>query len=391
MDLLSPFRNGGVAREFIRDNVSENIRQDARNLKSGNWNQKAAAAVGLGATAYNAIPMVPDAPEYDVSEMAGQTDVYNQDGSLISANRRDDAPTGSTAGDQGTGSGSGSSSGSGTGSGSTTPDPYAGYNANDERAYNQDQIDNINKLLGFIDSQAETGKSNLDNQYNYQKSLSEKNFNDQSVQNMKDREQGAGQVDNYANTSYNSLMRLLGGAGAGNSSVARTVVPTLVSRGASARRSGVFDTYGQNQKSLVDTNDQNVQSLNNWKGQEDAKFMSGINNRKSELIGQRQNYEITGNQLSNTDYIKNLVDTGGTHNGYSAARTAGASSQGEIDKLADLNRMFGAFKPTYTAGLKTADLNKFTVDKANIDQQGQTPTETSPYLAMMKRKQELNY
>jgi hypothetical protein len=82
MALWDTFRHGGAAREKFRQVVPQPIRQDLRNLKSGNIQQKVGGATGLVGTAFGL-------PEFGLSEKAGQAKVYDQYGNLIQG------PTGS--------------------------------------------------------------------------------------------------------------------------------------------------------------------------------------------------------------------------------------------------------------------------------------------------------
>lgn len=279
----------------------------------------------------------------------------------------------------------------------------------DETAYNQDQIDMLNRLLGRVGTQSTNAMTNIKKSYDTtktdygnEKTRTMNMYDEQGVENSQDKQRGIEDVDQFANRSYSNLMRLLGGAGAGNSSVARTVVPTLVSKAGSTRRAGVFDTYGRNQRDIdsavTDAENQfsnNERDLNTWKSDRERETENERLNQENDLLGQRKNYEITKGQLSNDDYIKNLIESGQTRSGYLEAKQAGASTQDEINRrMGDLDSLFGKYPTTYTpksVSVKRPELGEYTVDQGQIDSQGSMPAENSYYLPMLKRRKELTY
>lgn len=271
--------------------------------------------------------------------------------------------------------------------GSSTP------TATDERAYYDDQIAALNQLLGLVNSQEKSGLSRLNDSFDSQtRRLSEQQtktmagYDQQSLENSQDKQRGVESVDSFANNSYNSLQRLLQGANAGNSSVARQLVPYLISKGAGTRRQGVFDQAGKNDQLIAsargDAEDQyryaNEDLTNQRRSQEQA-FREGILNKENDLLGQRRALEIQRAQADGT--------------GYEAARQAAAASQAGIDsRMSQLAALFGKFEPTFTAramNLQTPELGKFTVDPARISADKNIPTESSYYLTQLRKKQEL--
>ena len=73
MGYFSTLQSGGSARQWFRDNVSQNIRGDLRNVYSGTLAQKSAGAAGLLGTRFGL-------PEFGVSESQGGSSPYNPDG-----------------------------------------------------------------------------------------------------------------------------------------------------------------------------------------------------------------------------------------------------------------------------------------------------------------------
>lgn len=256
-------------------------------------------------------------------------------------------------------------------------------------AYYQDQIDALNRLLGSSDKQLNAGLSELGNNYKSQASkLSSSRskamdmYNNKDIENSQDKQSGVEGVNSFVNNSYNSLMRLLSGAGAGNSSAARTVVPTLVSKSGSSRRAGVFDTAGRNARDIemaradaIDQFNQAEEDLANWKADKEKSLRQGVANKAVELLGTKQNLELNKAKASGGKY------------------TSGGATQDEINRRMDeLDSLFGQFNPTYNAkqmNIKTPELSKFTIDPGQINTDKTLPAESSYYLPMLKKKEQL--
>lgn len=279
--------------------------------------------------------------------------------------------------------------------GDTSSGSGSGGSSADTQAYYQDQIDTINKLLGNYSTQLDSGLSSLNNKFNTQKTdLSNERtramneYAAKSVENAKDKETGLNDVDNFVNTSYNSLIRLLSGAGAGNSSTARTVVPTLVSKAGSTRRTGVIDTAGKNEANIVSARDDaenqftnSERDLDEWKKGEEKTLRTNIGNAKTDLLSKLQALEYERSQAN-----------GG---GYANAKANSASTQERINEaMSELDSLFRSYNPTYTPkeiNLKTPDINKYTIDKGNIETNSNLPVETRYFLPQLKKRQELSY
>lgn len=243
------------------------------------------------------------------------------------------------------------------------------------------QIDQINRLLGVIDSQGQAGLGRLDSSYNdtktrlgEQKAKTMDRYGQQYITNDKDKQRGIEQVDDFAKTSYNSLQRLLQGANAGNSSVGRTLMPYLVNKGASSRRQGVFDTAGENQREIDmakgDAEDQfryAFQDTDNQYNEQKQGFLSNIEQQKMDLLAKKLGLE---------------QDAG----------LATAGTEAELNsRTAALQSLFGQYAPSFTAramNLKTPELGKYTLDPGQI-KLGQNQGSGSYYTNPIKKRQEL--
>lgn len=265
--------------------------------------------------------------------------------------------------------------------------------AADERAYYDDTIAQIDRLLGGIGYQTQAGLENLQRslanertKLENQKKQTLQGYDDQSLQNAQDKQRGVEQVDSYANQNYNSLQRLLQGANAGSSSVARELVPYLVSKAAGTRRTSVFDTAGRNEQSIVsarkNAEDQYTTAfgeLEDQGKQQEQQFRQSILNQENDLLAQKQEAEM-----------KRAMANG---SGYLAARAASRGTRDSINSRQDqLNNLFSQFKPTFqqkALDFQKPELGQYTVDRAAVNAANSgLPTESSYYLSQLKRKQE---
>lgn len=262
--------------------------------------------------------------------------------------------------------------GSGSGTGAAPAAPTA----------SQLQIEQINRLLGILGSQQSSGEQAIDTGYESQRSrLADQQtkamsgYQDQFLKNDQNKQRGVEQVDDFAYNSFNSLQSLLRGANAGDSSVARQLVPQVVSKGAGTRRKGVFDTAGENAQAITmakgDAEDQfryGQEDLINQRNSQKGDFLRGIEEQRLDLLGKRLGME---------------ADSGAATDGTSAELNA---------RTGQLQALFGQYAPTYTAramNLKTPELGQYQVDPAAIRQNQGLPAETRAYLPQIKKKQEL--
>lgn len=263
----------------------------------------------------------------------------------------------------------------------------------DEQSYYSDQIDSLNRLLGSLNTQKDTGLNSLRNSFTSQKERFDnqrikamQGYDEQNLQNQKGKLQGVEQVDSFANDSMRNLDRILRGANAGNSSVARELLPYLVSKSAGQRRQGVFNAAGENERAIVsargDAEDQfniGAEDLENQRKNAEQTFLQQIMSKQNEIETERANAEIARSQASGL--------------GYAQARAAAQGSRDSVNsRMAQLEQLFGQYQPTFNAkevNVRTPELSRFTVDRAQIASEGQgTPAESSFYLSQLRRKNE---
>jgi len=243
--------------------------------------------------------------------------------------------------------------------GQYTGDGGAAAAAAAARAAANSQIATINGLLGLIGTKRDSGIGSINSGADEQKRrLQEQRqstmagYDTQAVKNQQDQARGYEQVDNFANSSANSLNRVFQGANAGNSSVARLLAPHLVGKAAGSRRTGVTETANENNTNITNarTDAENQfgyseQDLENQRRAQEQQFRESIVNQESDLLGKRMAFE---------------QDAG----------MATAGTQGQInERMAQLNALFGQFKPSYNVRAtptKAVDLNSYKVDPAQF-------------------------
>jgi hypothetical protein len=259
----------------------------------------------------------------------------------------------------------------------------ADIQAQQQQAAANSQISQVDRLLGTIGAQRDAGQKRIETSYSKynnrltgDKNQSIQDYEDQFLENDKARAGGLDQVDNYANSSYNSLQRILQGANAGNSSLGRELVPTLVSGAAGERRKNVFDTAGENtvsikkaKKSAMDQYDNAFEDLKEQKGQQMESFLTGLNQQEMDLLAQKLGFQKDA--------------------GIATTATESALNQ----KAETLKRLFGQFTPTFKPQSVKAynpELGKYQVDPMQIKLgQSGLPEQQRYYYPQIKKKEQL--
>ena len=199
-------------------------------------------------------------------------------------------------------------------------------------------------------------------------------YQDQFLKNDQNKQKGVEQVDDFANTSYNSLQSLLRGANAGVSSVGRQLVPHVVAKGAGTRRKDVFDTAGENTKQITsakgDAEDQfryGFEDLGNQRNDQIKNLRQGINQQAMDLEAQKMMLQAQAGNA--TDATARSLDA----------------------RAGTLQSLFGQYAPSYTAkamNLKTPELGQYQLDPGAIRQDQSLPAETRAYLPGIKEREE---
>lgn len=275
--------------------------------------------------------------------------------------------------------------------GTTTPTNTSA----DEQAYYDQQLADIDRLLGRTNTAEAQGLQSLQDSAAEQKRLIEEQrqralntYDNQKLETDQSKERGFGQVNDFANNSYRSLMRLFQGGNAGGGSVAKQLMPSLVSKSAGTRRQGVIDQAGQNYRAIdsarADAESQfgyNSQDIENQRKNQERDFLLGIGNQRNSLDTQKGQLQVQRAQASGQ--------------GYAQARSAADASRNSVDaRQAQLDALFGTYKPQYTAratNLQTPTLGKYTIDPAQINGNQNLSVDSRYYgsqLGQLKKKQQ---
>lgn len=263
----------------------------------------------------------------------------------------------------------------------------------DEQRFYDENINELNRILGNIGVGRDQGLQRLNSSFNTantrlgeDRTRAMEGYNQQDLQNATAKLRGTEQVDQYAGSSYNSLQNILRGANAGNSSVARELIPQLVSKAAGQRRQGVFNTYGENQQGIdvarqdaTTQFDRSAYDLGEQRKRSEEDFLRSILESEQDIYSQIRQAQEAKAQAAGR--------------GYAGAMAASAGTRGQIaNRDAQLNSLFNNYQPALAptaVNLKTPELGQYTVDKAAIQGGGNTPAESAYYLPQLRKKQEL--
>ena len=251
----------------------------------------------------------------------------------------------------------------------------AAINQANERASYDDQISNLDKLLGFAATKKQQGIQSIEDQYNQTKGQQEQVFNKQRLQNTQNQEKGYNEVGTFANTSNNNLQRLLQGANAGRSSVGQVLAPYMVGRSADTRRKAVTDTAGENAANIDTTATTTFQDLLNQKKKNLNDYESSIGNTQQDLEQQKIDATRARDMANGATYAQTIANTHGLT----------ANMDNRRNQLAAL---FDKYKPDYSVA-KAPELSTYQVDPAQIKANQNNPSGSDFYLNQLKRKKEL--
>lgn len=245
---------------------------------------------------------------------------------------------------------------------------------NEVGAYNS-QISNLDKLLGYTNTQETQGVQSINDLYDYNKGLQDKSINAQRLSNTQAKEKGYDQVGTFANTSMGNLNRLLQGNNAGRSAVGQILAPYMVGRSADTRRQGVTDTAGENEVALQTAQTTGDQQLENTKKNSTQSFLDALLNQRQSLESQKISAQIARDMADGSNFKQAQANASGL--------TANMDA-----RQSELAGLFDKYKPNYTIN-EAPELSKYAVDPALIKSQQANPTESSFYAQQLKKKREL--
>lgn len=271
------------------------------------------------------------------------------------------------------------------GAGGGQPAPASQWTPNDEAAYNQ-AVASANAGLGRLPTQLDIANHNIFDQraqkFNQLQSglnQARDNYGTGVTQNQQQHLGNTNQINQQANTSLHSLLRMLGGMGAGGGSEARYVAPQLVGKQAAVQLGGANQTYSQNAQNLDKTwnnyqNDEKTQEqqLNDWELQQvnQAKAQSdqsrqGILQQLANLAAQRAQAMGGSGVAEQQPYINQINQLAS-----------------EVDQLGRFSPSFSGTTPVYNA----PELSSYTLDpaaQAEVQNQAQQAGSSTPYLSLL--------
>lgn len=200
---------------------------------------------------------------------------------------------------------------------SVTTDPNA-------VAYYQNVVGELQNAYAAEQGQQATGLANINNsaddqlnQLNQGESEAETAYGADTQNNGIQRESNLGTINQGAQSAYDGLMSLLGGAGSGVSSVSAVGAPQAVSLNASQQRGQADTTYNTN-ASTIATDESNtkqqygdqVDDLNAQKTSDIGNYLSGLNNEELSTEQQIQAAKINAAEYGGKSYSSAEAGTG---------------------------------------------------------------------------------
>jgi hypothetical protein len=184
--------------------------------------------------------------------------------------------------------------------GQTAASAQAAQDAANSVAFYQDQINQLNGQLPNLDNQLNVGLGNLNNSYNQSanrldqnKAAGQRDYTTQTTQNEQSYGRNRSNIIQNTGNQTQALQRLLGIAGAGNSSAAYEQAPYAAGLQGTQQLSDAQSAYGNNgihldtawQDTLRQYNNA-FEDLNNDKYSKENALRSGIDQSRASLLGQ---------------------------------------------------------------------------------------------------------
>lgn len=309
------------------------------------------------------------------------------------------APTNSFA-NWGTGAG-----GQAADTGGTTDPTYGGYGsagaqaaaqatANtqaENNAYLDGQEADLRGLLGRTDTSLSQGLGKLDTDYtnnvnsqNSQRGQANSDYGDQRVTTGKDKLAGYNQIARNAGNGYRSLAQIIGRNAGSGSSAFQDLLPDVVGRDTSGKRSVVNDTYASNLGNIDTAQKKTELSFENILRDLATQRSGGERDFRAGIEGQRQDLQSKLGGVSG----QRAQNNGG---GYDAVRDAQASSRAAIEASRNtVEGFFDQFKSpiqAQQAAIGKADLSAYQVDRSNVNAGNEGSADpTNPYSDILRKK-----
>lgn len=248
-------------------------------------------------------------------------------------------------------------------------------------AYIDQQLGNLRDLLGRADTGLNQGLTQLNDSYQSNKTTQDnlhgqanQDYADKRVATNKDRQGAYGAINKNASNGYRSLSQIIGRASGTGSSAFREALPDAIGRETSGKRTEANQTYGTNMGNIdtaqkkTDLSFENIlRDLENQRRSQEGSLRTGVEQQKQALYGQQQQLEAQRGNLAGAQALQGSIE----------------GSRNSVESF------FNQFKPTMVAqqaAIAAPDLNKYTVDRANVNAQKQGGDATNPYADILRKK-----
>ena len=273
--------------------------------------------------------------------------------------------------------------GSGTGGTGGTADDISFLN--DQQSQLQDLLSrtdtNLNQGLIRNQDQYDTayGGAQGDKQRQYAQ------YQDQRVKTNKDKQSALDTIDRNAGQGYNSLAQIIGRSAGTGSSAFRDLLPSVVGKDTSAKRTNAINTSGEN-----------LQGIDKAQGQYDISFEGVL----SDLLRQKKTNEE--NLRTSIEQQRQGINSQLSENAGKRAQALGggyaevkAGQQGFQDAINNsrntVQGFFDQFRTPYTpkqAVATTPELAQYNTDRSQVNAGQQGLGSQNPYESLLRKKQQ---
>lgn len=371
------FDLGAAIDKYVFGNQSADVLRGVD--LGGSFDAGAAINKALGDTSADVFPNMTYVQPVDNAPTDGSYN-YTSGGDVLGTNTGGSYTSGGTSG--------------GTTYSAPVVDPQIAINEQTKaanNAYLDNQATQLRDLLTRTDTGLTQGTSKIGSEYT--KALADSNVDKTRQLGIYDENrvtQNTGKQDSYntvnrnANNGYRSLAQIIGRASGTGSSAYRDMLPNVIGTDISSKRKDIADTYGANLRGIDKSQNEYTASF--------ADVLKDLLNQKK-LNEQDLNTGIeTQRQGINSQLSTNAAQRVQNNEGdYAAVQAAQAPYQTAIDNSRNsVEGFFNTYKPDYTpktAAATAPQLSKYTIDRSNVNAQGQPGFDpTNPYASLLRRR-----
>jgi len=260
----------------------------------------------------------------------------------------------------------------------------------DDISFLDDQQAQLQDLLGRTEGNLNQGLTRNQDQYDtaYGGAQGDKqrqyaNYQDQRVKTNKDKQNALSTIDRNAGQGYNNLAQIIGRSAGTGSSAFRDLLPSVVGKDTSAKRTNAINTSGEN-----------LQGIDKAQGQYDISFEGVLgdllkqkkdneDNLRSKIEEQRQGLN---SQLSGVAGQRAQAQGGG----YAQVKAAQQQYQDAINNSRNtVQGFFDQFRTQYTpkqAVATTPELAQYNTDRSQVNAGQQGLGSQNPYESLLRKR-----